>query len=303
MNRLIWVVSWFLCLWPERWAYAFSRWLGFIWWHLLRYRRRVMLDNLACAFPDLDGAARRRLGRQACQHLVLTFWEVFRLPRYHRVGLAEMVRTEGMQNLVAADAKGKGVLILSGHLGSWEVAVAGVAQGGWPASLVVKNFGPAMDHFMTTVRERSQLAVIRARGAVRPIMKALKNKETVVFVLDQNATRSIGVFVDFFGKPACTMSALAVLAQRTGAAVVPAVPIRTGPGQHLMRVLPEIPWQEQGDREASVQHMTQVYTQVIEQAIIANPEQWFWTHKRWRTRPAPAPNPPVSTPKSEAADA
>ena len=125
-------------------------------------------------------------------------------------------------------------------------------------------------------------------------MQALRRNEAVVFVLDQNATRSIGVFVDFFGRPACTMSGLAVLAERTGAEVIAAVPWREGPGRHVLTVLPAIPFERQADREETVRHMTQVYTRVIEDAIKARPAQWFWTHKRWRTRPA-------STPASEAA--
>lgn len=289
MSAGLWALSWFLGLWPEPWVAAASRALGTLWWSVLRYRRRVMLDNLACAFPERDPAQRRALGRAACAHLVQTLFEVFRLPRYLRKGLEAMVRTEGMANLHAAKAQGKGVLVLSGHLGSWEVAVAGVAREGGPASLVVKDFGPATDRFITALRRRAGLSVIRAQGAVRPILKALKGNEAVVFVLDQNATRSIGVFVDFFGRPACTMTALAVLARRTGAPVVPAIPRREGPGRHLMRVLPAIPWQEQDSPEASIQHMTQVYTRVIEAAIREQPEQWFWTHKRWRTRPAVRP--------------
>ena len=86
------------------------------------------------------------------------------------------------------------------------------------------------------------------------------------------------------------MTALAVLAQRTGAAVVPAIPRRVGRGRHVMSLLPAVEWQEQPTREASIQHMTQVYTRIIEAAIREQPEQWLWTHKRWRTQPKVAPN-------------
>ncbi|MCA9552937.1 MAG: lysophospholipid acyltransferase family protein [Myxococcales bacterium] len=293
MTGLLRLLSWFLGLWPEALVTAVAWALGGVWWHVLRYRRRVMQDNLRQAFPERSEAERARLGRAACTHLVTTLIEVFRIPRYRR-RFEQAVRVEDLEHFHAAKAKGKGVLCVSGHLGNWELGVAGVAAAAAPVHLVVKRFGPAMERFMTDLRQGSGLSVIPADGAVRPIMQALRRNEAVVFVLDQNATRSIGVFVDFFGKPACTMSGLAVLAERTGAEVIAAVPWREGPGRHVLTVLPAIPFERQADREETVRHMTQVYTRVIEDAIKARPAQWFWTHKRWRTRPA-------STPASEAA--
>ena len=282
--------------WPEALVTGVARVLGGLWWHALRYRRGVMQANLRQAFPELSERARGRLGEAACVHLVTTLLEVLRIPRYQRLGLDAVVRVEGLEHYHAAKAEGRGVLCVSGHLGSWELGVAGVAAAAAPVSLVVKRFGPAVDRFVTGLRASAGLAVIPADGAVKPILRALRQNEAVVFVLDQNATRRIGVFVDFFGKPACTMAGLAVLAERTGAAVIAAVPRREGPGRHVLTVLPAIPFERQATREATVAHMTQRYTRVIEAAIRAEPAQWFWTHKRWRTRPAP-----VSTPGSGAA--
>lgn len=291
MTALLRLLAGFVGLWPEAAVHAFARAAGGLWWHVLRYRRRVMQDNLQQAFPELTPRARARLGRAACTHLLTTLLEVLRIPRYRRRGLEQVVRVEGLEHFFAAKAKGKGVLCVSGHLGCWELGVAGVAAAAAPVHLVVKRFGPAVDRFITGLRTGSGLGVIPADGAVRPILHALKRNEAVVFVLDQNATRSIGVFVDFFGKPACTMAGLAVLAERTGAEVIAAVPRREGPGRHVLEVLPAIPFEAQETREATVQHMTQVYTRVIEAAIRAQPIQWFWTHKRWRTRPAPLSTP------------
>jgi len=244
-----------------------------------------VLDNLETAFPELAPAERRRLGRDVFVHVLTTVLEVFRIPRYLKRGVEGVVEVEGLEHLEAAKARGKGVLCLSGHLGSWELAVAGVARVARPISLVVKHLGPITDPFVTSARTAAGLGVIRADGAIRPILKALAANETVVFVLDQNATRKTGVFVDFFGKPACTLSALAVLAERTGAAVLPAIPRRLGPGRHRITVLPIVEWEAQGGREATLRHMTQRYTQVLEAAIREAPSQWLWTHKRWRTRP------------------
>lgn len=296
MSKLPFLLAWFVGLWPEWLVQAFAAVFGRALWHLVRYRRGVVLDNLATAFPERSPAERRRLGRDAFVHILTTLVEVFRIPAYVRRGIEGVVTVEGLEHLEAAKARGKGVLCLSGHIGSWELGVAGVTSVAHPISLVVKRLGPAVDAFVTEARTGAGLGVIRADGALRPILGALKRNETVVFVLDQNATRKIGVFVDFFGKKACTMSTMAVLAQRTGAAVLPAIPRRVGPGRHVITVLPIVEWEEQQTREASIQHMTQRYTRVIEDAIRREPTQWLWTHKRWRTRPRADGRPPPAAP-------
>lgn len=304
MKRLPWILAWFCGLWPEVWVAAFSQLGGGLWWHVLRYRRGIITDNLAQAFPEKSEAQRAQLGRQACTHLLQTLLEVFRLPRYLKQGLPTVIRVEGMEHVEAAladgKAKGHGVLSVCGHIGSWELGVAAVAQAMGPerpVSVVVKRFTPGFEAYMTSVRNQAGLKVVSAPGAVRPIMKSLRAGETVGFILDQNATRNIGVFVDFFGRPACTMAGLAVFAQRTEAVVLPAIPEREGPGRHVVRILPPVPWQAKETREETVLHMTQVYTKLIEDQIRAVPAQWFWTHKRWRTRPLN-----TNTPAAEAED-
>ncbi|MCK6549888.1 lysophospholipid acyltransferase family protein [Myxococcota bacterium] len=289
VTRLLEALSWLLGLLPERLVVALAGALSASWWHVLRYRRRVILENLSRAFPERTLRERRALGREATRHLVRSLLELFRIPRYRADAFEGRFRFEGLEHLEAARAAGKGALCLSGHLGSFELAVAaGVRQAG-PVNLVVKPFPPPVDAFLTQLRTSSGLGVIPAAGAIRPILRALAKNETVVFVLDQNATRSIGVFVDFFGHPACTMSGLAVLALRTGAPVVAAIPYREADGTHVLRMLPAIPSDATGDHDEQVRTLTARYTRVIEDAIRAHPEQWFWTHKRWRTRPVGAP--------------
>ncbi len=296
MNAILTAFSFLFGLLPERAIVVISRGLGWLWFAVLRYRRAVMLDNLRRAFPSLDERARRRLGLAACRHLALTLLEFIRIPRYQAQGLESVVRFDGLERFEEARAKGKGVLCLSGHLGSFELCVAAVARQARPVNLVVKPFPGGVDRFVNRLRKAADLGVIYADGALRPVIKALKNNESVVFVLDQNATRRIGVFVDFFGEPACTMAALATLAVRTGAAVIAATPYRDAGGRHVLQVHPEIPLEPRATREETIVHMTQVYTRFLEDAIRRHPEQWFWTHKRWRTRP-------ISTPASSAEDA
>lgn len=285
MTALLHVISFGLGLLPEVLIRAGAVVFGALWFHVIRYRRGVIEENLAQAFPELGPSEQSRLGRAACVHLLKTLAEVFRIPRYRKKGLGKVVRIEGLEHFHAAKAKGRGVFVLSGHLGSFELCVAAVAEAAAPVSLVVKPFPPAVDRFLASIRKGSGLELIYADGAVRPILRALNENETVVFVLDQNATRSTGVFVDFFNKPASTMTALAVIAERTGAAVIAAVPYRDEHGHHVLEIHPEIPLESKHNRLETVQWMTQKYTHFLEQAICRHPDQWFWTHKRWRTRP------------------
>lgn len=294
VTALLRSISWFACLWPESIVRAVARVSGAFWWYVLRYRRAVIEENLARAFPEKSLGERRVLGRRACVHLAHALFDLFRIPRHRRREYRGAVRVEGLDHFNAAKREGKGVLCLTGHLGSFELSVAGCAKAVHPASLVVKSFPPGVDRFINALRESAGLGVIHAENALKPMLRALAANEAVAFVLDQNATRKIGVFVDFFGVPACTMSALALIAARTGAPVVGVTIFRDTDHVNVLRIEPAIPLELKATRDETVAHMTQVYTRFIEQAIRNHPEQWLWTHKRWRTRPkapeaAPAP--------------
>lgn len=285
MNVVLRFVAFVLGLWPESLVRFAAKALGTLWHLAIPYRRRVVRENLQRAFPDLDEHARARLARGAHVHLVWTLLEFLRIRHYDRAALERRVELEGIEHLEAARAEGRGVLCLGAHLGSFELCVAAAAERFGPVSLVVKPFSGGVDTFVNDTRRGAGLQVIPAAGAVKPVLKALRRNEIVVFVLDQNATRSIGVFVDFFGALACTMTALAVFAQRTGAPVVAAEPYRRPNGEHVLAVSPAIPFERQPTRDDTIRHMTQRYTEWIQGAIERHPEQWFWTHKRWRTRP------------------
>lgn len=269
---------------PERVVAAVAAVAGFAWFHGLRYRRAVILENLARAFPERTPAERRRLGREACQHLVAALLELLRTPRYFARGVDRVVTSRGLEHVHAALAKGRGLLIVTGHLGSFELSAGAIVQAVAPlrAHLLVKSFPAGVDAFLTARRTAAGYHIIRDRRTLPEILRALRNNEIVVFVIDQNATRNQGVFVDFFGEQACTMAALAVVARRTGAPVHGVSIWREGPGQHVAEVLPELPPAEEADSD---EVLMQRYTRVIEDSIRAHPAQWTWTHRRWRTRP------------------
>ena len=150
--------------------------------------------------------------------------------------------------------------------------------------IIVKSFPEGVDRFVTGVRTGTNLKLLPAKGAVKSVLQALNKKEIVVFVQDQNSTRKIGVFVDFFGREACTMSGLAMMALRTGTPVIGVSIRREKLGSHVLTFYPEIPLEHKDNPEESVIHMTQIYTHFLEERIRENPAQWFWTHRRWKTQ-------------------
>jgi len=256
--------------------------LGFL---TFRDRRAVLLENLAYAFPDQEEDERRLLGQAVWVHLARALVEFFRIPRYLACGLHDLVRFEGLSHYEAAKTKGKGVLIVTGHLGSFELAAAAFARRFSPVAVVVRRFPNGVDRFVTSIRQSAGLQIIPARGAIPPVLRALKKNESVLFFLDRNASRRRGVFVDFFGKPACTMAGLAVIALRAGAPVIGASMWREPDGSHVIQFHPEFPFQRGASLKDTIRCATQRYTSFLEEAIRKHPEQWFWPHRRWKTQP------------------
>ncbi|MCC7386367.1 MAG: lysophospholipid acyltransferase family protein [Deltaproteobacteria bacterium] len=293
-----------------------SRVLGALWFHGIRYRRGVILANLGRAFPELEARERRRLGKLACTHLVLALFETLRIERALAEGIERRVTLRGLEHYRAAKAQGRGVLVLTGHLGSFELCAGALARALGPdeIGLVVKRLSPGVQEVITRIRRASGIMLIEAERSMQQILRQLREGRMVAFVLDQNATRQLGVFVDFFGAPASTMSGLALLALRKGCPVIPVAIWREG-GQHVLELHPPLtiearvaarengaaprpsadpPGEAHESRESSIVALTQQFTRFIESQIRAHPEQWLWTHRRWKTRPIPedaAPRP------------
>lgn len=284
MSGLVWGLSALVEALPEAVLRPVSVVLGWLWWDVIRFRRSTILENLSYAFSSWPYASKVALGKEVARHLSQTLLEVLRLRRYARSDF-DNVEVLGLGALERALQEGRGVLVLSGHLGSFELAMAaGACRAPAPVSVVVKRLPGAFGAWVARARAAAGLSAIDARSSVTAVCDALHRNEIVVFVLDQNATRRIGVFVEFFGRSACTMRALAAVALRTGAPVLCAIPRRTTDG-HQLEFGSSIPFESQGAMRRSIRHMTQVYTEHLERAIRATPVQWFWAHRRFKTQP------------------
>jgi len=253
---------------------------------MLPGRRRVALENLAVAFPDRSGAERRRLCRASFQHLGMMLVETcFLLVQDPQVMLSR-VSVEGIEHLTAAAKSPGGVLLLSAHFGNWELLGLAHIFCGLPLTVVVRPLDSViLNGLAERLRARTGTELIGKRRALRPVLGALRRGRMVGILLDQNASRGEGVFVPFFGRPASTSRSLALLSLRTGRPIVPVFIHRERDGRHRIVVEPALATPPADSPDAVIE-LTAECARRIEAAIRRWPEQWFWLHRRWRTRPS-----------------
>jgi KDO2-lipid IV(A) lauroyltransferase len=249
--------------------------------------RRAGMFNLRLAFPDWTDAQRRRVIRGLIRHMGWMAGEFSQFPKYNRKNIEGIVVLDGFENFAAAQSRGKGVLYLTGHMGAWELAPFAQALYGNPLHFLVRPLDNArVDALVNHYRCLSGNTPIDKNQSARAMLKILREGGTVGILADQNASLEEGVFVDFFGVPACTTSGLARLALRTDAAVVPGYvfwdeKIR----KYRLRFEPAVELTRSGDEERDVRDATQRFMRAVEDYARQHPDQWLWVHKRWKTRP------------------
>jgi Kdo2-lipid IVA lauroyltransferase/acyltransferase len=254
---------------------------------------KIGLRNLEIAFPELPLPARMRILRGSYVNLGRSCAEYVRLGGFFHRRLLRKVRYEGFELWQGAwrRSAGRGILVLTAHFGNFELLPAAHAMHGYQISLVhhTQSFLPG-DALMTFIRERAGVEIIRKHAAARPVLRALRDGEMVGIPFDQNAKRSEALFVPFFGELAATSSGLARLARMSGALVVPVFIVRD-PNHHTHRIViqDELALQRSADAEADMLENTRRFVAAIERTVRAYPDQFLWTHRRYRTRPRGAP--------------
>jgi KDO2-lipid IV(A) lauroyltransferase len=253
-------------------------------------RRRIALANLQTAYPELDHLERRRLARRSHQHLGLVVMEVCELVVHPFERFLERVVVEGRGHLDEVMNRHGRALVMSAHLGNWELLPLVLGLTPYPAAIVVRPLDrPGLNLVTRRMRQKTGIDVIEKRGALRALLRALARGTVVGFMADQNATRAESVFVPFFGRPASTSRAMAVLALRTGTPIVPLFTRREGDGCHRVIYQPPIEPSAVSPTGDPVAALTLRCAETIETAIREAPEQWLWIHDRWRTRPSRRP--------------
>src|SRR5580693_402729 len=260
--------------------------------YLLHVRlRRVGMRNLALAFPEKSEAERARILRGEFTSLGRQLAELCQFPRYTLENIEQVVVYDGLENFERAYARGKGVLFLTAHFGGWELsAFAHSLHGHWLHVVMRPMDNPYLDRLLQSYRTMHGNKVVPKDDFVRGLLAAMRAGETVGILMDTNMTPPQGVFVDFFGIPACTASGLARIALRTDAAVVPGFTIwDPALRKYRLRFDPAINLVRTGDDDADAVANTALFTKVIEDYVRRYPDQWLWVHRRWKTRPEGEP--------------
>lgn len=272
---------------PERIANAIGSALGTVVGSVLRIRRNVVDANLERAFPDRTSEERRALARASYRHLGREAVATFRLAYESAERIRERTEVEGFDALRAAREAGRPCLLVTGHLGNWEVGGAALAARGLPVDgIALTQRNPLFDRELVRTRARLGMRIIPRGGAGGAVRRSLSEGRVPGFVGDQNAGRR-GVFVDFFGAPASTARGAGLFAVRGGAALFAGAALRRDPGtpaRYLVRI-EEIEVPRTGDAEDDVRRATAAHTAALERWVREAPHQYFWVHKRWKTRP------------------
>ncbi len=275
---------------PRRIAYALAESLGELVFRLDRKHRRIGLINLGLAFPETAQRERLRILRDSYRIQGIHAVELAWLQRARPEQFADRISYEpgrGLEHYLHARETGKGVLFLTAHLGPWELLPAAHAVLGHPLSFVVRPLEcPALDAWATGLRERFGNRVIAKHRSLRRILAELEEGGDVGLLIDQNVQEKDGVFVPFFGRPACTAATPALLALKTGCPVIAGflVPGEER-GRYRIRFYPPLELVRTGDRRRDVRENTARFNQVIESVIREFPSCWLWGHRRFGTQP------------------
>jgi KDO2-lipid IV(A) lauroyltransferase len=266
-------------------ALALGSAVGWFYGIVIRHHRRDAAEALQRSLPEKTDVERKRLLNQVYRNLGMNAAEEMRMPTVTTAYLQDYVTWDNETPLREVLAAGKGALALTAHVGNFDLLCTIAPKFNYPTTIITKVIkNQAINDWWMAARSRFGLKFLPAHNSYRQCLGALRKNEIVAFILDQNMINTEGIFVNFFGKPACTSPGLAYMSAQSGAAVVPVFMIRLENGRHRVKVMPPIP--PPPDRKPeTISHYTQLYTKIIEDVIREYPDQWIWVHRRWRTVP------------------
>jgi len=256
--------------------------LGLLFYAVDRRHRRIAAKNLEAAFPHRPAAERRAIVRDVFTHFGRMLFELMKFSGLPPGEMLARVEFEGMERAEAAHALGRGTLFVTGHFGYWELQAIAHGAAGFTIGVLARALdNPALHALLEQIRGCTGNFVIYRRGAIRRVLRALQSNQGVALLIDQHIQAPDAVTVSFFDRPASTTLALAVLALRTGAPVIPVFAMPAGVGRYrLVYEHPVDPPSE--DTPEAIRDFTQRCTDVLEMYVRRNPELWLWMHRRWR---------------------
>lgn len=277
---------------PRRWARAAGAGLSALAFLFTGRLRRTGERNLEVAYPASAAAWRKDIVRQLYRNLGLHLAEFCRMSRYTPERTRSFIRYAGLEHYLAARDAGRGVLVITGHLGLWELSSFYHSLMGYPMSMVIRRLdNPLVDRLVNNIRCLHGNTVLHKDDFARGLLGAMRRGDTVGILMDTNMTPPQGVFVDFFGTPACTASGLARVAMRTDAAILPGfLTWREEEKKYVLEFGEPLDLVRTGNDEQDIIANTQICTTAIEAWVRRFPEQWLWVHRRWKTRPPGEPS-------------
>jgi len=272
---------------PENLSLWMGRWLGNVMYYFDLEHRKIALQNLHIAFGrEKSEGEIRSIAKRNFQNLGMMTIEFFRLPKMSVKAFETKVNIEGLEIYKKALDNKKGILLLLSHFGNWELM--GLMSKFLGSSIAViarpikKN--QWVNDLVREIRRGTGLEVVSTEKASRKVTQLLSQNRMVGILIDQRAKRSEGIWVDFFGKKAPSTPALAVLAMRTGAPVLPIFMVRNGYRKHRLLIKEPLQLADTGNIKKDVETNTQLMNQTLESMIRQYPDQWFWVHRRWERK-------------------
>lgn len=279
-----------LCIWivgriPVPLADFCSRSLGLIWYRLDRRHRTVTLENIRQAYGDQWSEDKVEItAKQVFKNIASIFFEVAWGYKFDKQRFLSHFNIKGLEHVKKAHAKGRGVIVVTCHMGNFEMLIPAIDETGFKGYAIYRklDFYP-LERLIRKIRQRFGVTMMPIQGVSRKLDQILEQGGVVGTLLDQNVDWYKGIFVDFFGRPACTNKGLATLALRTGAPVVPMYTVRMN-RKYLIEFLPEVKVENNGDEIKDIENTTQNFTNAIEMMVRKYPDQYFWVHNRWKTK-------------------
>jgi KDO2-lipid IV(A) lauroyltransferase len=264
--------------------------LGALGYRPFGIRKRVVERQIAAAFPEWSMDDVHTVARKAYKHLGRSTVETALLPSLKREQILDLVEsTERFELIEEAITAGTGAVLITGHLGNWELAGAYVAARGIPLDAIVRGqSNPLFDTYLNQTRAAIGMTVVRDHEAVRRTPRSLREGRAVAFVADQGVLGLASTYVPFFGRPAKTPRGAAVFALKYKVPTLFVAVIRQPSGRYRLSVEP-IPVEETGDRDRDIDTIVARYTAILEGWVRTAPEQYFWHHRRWRRQPPDTP--------------
>ena len=279
------IISLFLKLLPGRLAARFGRKLGLLFYLLDRRHRKVAIDNLTSAFGSKWSPAEiERVAKNSFENLGESAVEMIRMENRSPQEILKAISVDGMEHYREAAGKGRGLVFIGAHFGNWELLGIGISLLFQKGFMVARKLDNAYLHNkLNRFRTFTGNRVINKNDAFWEMIRLLKKGELVCVLMDQNVARREGVFVPFFGRPACTNKGLAMILLKTKTPMLPIFMIRQKNGTHRIVVGPEIPLVQTGHLKNDIRQNTVQITRAIEEMIRQYPDQWLWMHRRWKT--------------------